>query len=476
MYIPTKFQQITTRLALSGLRFLALLKRVSVRVLSALRAPAAGFGRLIGRFLLLPAYKVAMMLRLRTNRLLLSARGLFFLLFTNRYVLHAVLLVISVVTIGTQLQTKNATALEAGQRSLLYTLVTDGQDTFVEEEVRPELLVRDSHYLGSETLEAGLGIDYDYDVEHAEEKLADLTVPGAIAYQPGADEPGDPSNPPAPTRTKIENYAVQEGDTVSTIAAKFGVNVATILWANGLTTRSTIKPGQTLKILPISGVSHVVKKNDTLGKIAQTYKVSVDEIQSYNRLSADSVLALGEELMIPGGTPPALSTTVAARTNINVKPDVPITRIGNKAYDIYQEITGSKDTREKPADIVEEEPATKLLWPTDSHQINQYFGWKHTGVDIHGRYNNAIYASEDGVVEVSGWNSGGYGLQVVINHGNGMKTRYAHASKLFVKAGQQVKRGEVLAMVGTTGRSTGPHLHFEVIVNGKVRNPLAYTR
>lgn len=476
MYIPTKFQQFTTRLVLAGLRFLALLKRATVRVFLALKAPISGTGRLIGRFLLLPAYKAIMMVRLRTNRLLLSARGLLFLLFTNRYVLHAVLLVISVATIGTQLQTKNATALDAGQRSLLYTLVTEGQETFVEEEVRPELLVRDSHYLGSETLEAGLGIDFDYDVEHAEEPIADLTVPGAIAFQPGADEPGDPSNPPAPTRTEVETYAVQEGDTVSTIAAKFGVNVATILWANGLTTRSTIKPGQSLRILPTSGVTHTVKKNDTLGKIAQTYKVTVEEIQSYNRLGPDSVLALNEELIIPGGTPPAISNPVAARTNINVKPDVPITRIGNKAYDIYQEITGSKDTREKPADIVETEPTAKLLWPTDSHAINQYFGWKHTGVDIHGRYNNAIYASEDGVVETSGWNSGGYGLQIVINHGNGMKTRYAHASKIFVKSGQTVKRGEVLAMVGTTGRSTGPHLHYEVIVNGKVRNPLAYTR
>jgi murein DD-endopeptidase MepM/ murein hydrolase activator NlpD len=124
------------------------------------------------------------------------------------------------------------------------------------------------------------------------------------------------------------------------------------------------------------------------------------------------------------------------------------------------------ETKERP----------KLLWPTALRVINQYYGWRHTGVDIDGDYKDPIYASEDGVVETAGWNSGGYGLQIVINHQNGMKTRYAHASKLFVKVGQAVKRGEVIAMVGTTGRSTGTHLHYEVYVGGVRKNPLAYTK
>jgi murein DD-endopeptidase MepM/ murein hydrolase activator NlpD len=87
-----------------------------------------------------------------------------------------------------------------------------------------------------------------------------------------------------------------------------------------------------------------------------------------------------------------------------------------------------------------------------------------------------IYASEDGVVETAGWNSGGYGLQIIINHGGGTKTRYAHSSKLFVKAGDTVKRGQTIAMVGTTGRSTGTHLHYEVYINNKRVNPLAYAK
>lgn len=97
-------------------------------------------------------------------------------------------------------------------------------------------------------------------------------------------------------------------------------------------------------------------------------------------------------------------------------------------------------------------------------------------MDIDGDLTSPLYAAADGVVEKAGWNSGGYGLQVLINHPNGMKTRYAHASKLFVKAGDEVKRGEVIAMMGSTGRSTGSHLHFEVYVNGRRQNPLTYIR
>ena len=157
---------------------------------------------------------------------------------------------------------------------------------------------------------------------------------------------------------------------------------------------------------------------------------------------------------------------------------MPISRIRNKAVDLYQELSGKTDGRAKPEDLVEkpDAPKSKLLWPTKQRIINQYYGWSHTGVDIEGDYVDPIYASEDGVVETAGWNSGGYGLQIVVSHANGMKTRYAHASKLFVKVGDEVKRGQTMAMVGTTGRSTGTHLHYEVYVGSKRVNPLSYTK
>ena len=106
--------------------------------------------------------------------------------------------------------------------------------------------------------------------------------------------------------------------------------------------------------------------------------------------------------------------------------------------------------------------------------ITQYYGWRHTGLDIDGHYDSPIYASHDGTVTTAGWNSGGYGLQILVS-GDGFTTRYAHSSKMFVKVGDTVKKGDVIAMVGTTGRSTGTHLHYEVYVNGSRVNPLSYT-
>ena len=116
-----------------------------------------------------------------------------------------------------------------------------------------------------------------------------------------------------------------------------------------------------------------------------------------------------------------------------------------------------------------------MIWPTSGHVITQYWGWSHTGVDIDGHYDSPIYATEAGTVAVAGWGTG-YGIQAVVNHEGGYKSRYAHMSKIFVTPGQAVAKGEVIGMVGTTGRSTGTHLHFEIYVNGTRVNPLLYVR
>ncbi len=473
----SKFRVFGSRVALSGLRVLAASKRSLVRLAHVVTPTVLFVGRFISRGLLLPGYRIYLTIRLRLGHLLLSTRSLFFLVFANRYVFHGVVAALCLVVIVTQLQTRNASALDAGQRSLLYALVTDGRESLVEEIVRPEPVQKDAHYLSAASLDPIPDIDFDYGLY--DEAPADLTVPGTIALLPGAEDPGVPGVTPRTRtpRTGIENYTVQSGDTISTIAQRFGVDIGTVIWANGLTTRSVIRPGTVLKMLPISGVLHIVKKGDTLGKIASIYDANVENIVETNRLASAESLQPGEELIVPGGTPPA-AAPIATRSTIATRPDVPINRIAGKALDIYQEITGKEDGRDAPADIEEgeEKPKTKLLWPVSGRIITQYFGWRHTGLDIDGDYKDAIYASEDGIVEVAGWNSGGYGLQVVVSHGSGMKTRYAHASKLFVKPGEAVKRGQVMAMVGTTGRSTGTHLHFEVLIGGKVVNPLAYTK
>lgn len=120
-------------------------------------------------------------------------------------------------------------------------------------------------------------------------------------------------------------------------------------------------------------------------------------------------------------------------------------------------------------------PTSGWVWPTDWRVITQYYGWQHTGLDVDGDYSTYSYASREGRVIYSGWR-GGYGLTVEIDHGDGYVTRYAHHSKNFVGVGAIVNAGEAIARTGSTGRSTGTHLHFEIIKNGRFQNPLDYIR
>lgn len=444
-------------------------------------------GRGVVRFVLLPIYTAFVLLNIRLERVIVSARGLFFFLFTNRYIFHAALLIVSIATIGSQLTTPSASASDSAQNSLLYTLVTQGQDESIEETFYIEPAQGKTSYLGADTIQALPDIDYGYDTDI----VADLTIPGSVALMPHGDFPQieplpeDPIDTVVATRTQTENYTVQSGDTVATIARRFGVNVGTIVWANNLSRSAAIKPGDTLRIPATSGVFHTVKRGETLGQLAKLYKVEITAITQTN--GNLQTLTPGQEILIPGASPitttvavssPASTRTTAASSP--VRADIPISKIKNKAVDVYQELrVGEADVRAKPEDKTETavKSTTKLLWPTDLRVINQYWNtWSHTGIDIDGDYANATYASADGVVEAAGWNNSGYGLMIVINHENGIKTRYAHHSKLFVKVGETVKRGQVIGMVGTTGRSTGTHLHYEVIVNGKRVNPLAYIR
>ena len=116
-----------------------------------------------------------------------------------------------------------------------------------------------------------------------------------------------------------------------------------------------------------------------------------------------------------------------------------------------------------------------FVWPAGVRRISQYYSWRHTGLDIAGPTGTNIYAMDSGVVTFSGV-SNGYGYNILVDHGNGMKTRYAHASKLYVEKGETVTKGQVIMAMGSTGWSTGPHLHFEVIVNGAKKNPLSYIK
>lgn len=392
--------------------------------------------------------------RLRLQRVNVPSRGIALFFVSNRYLFHAVLGFASLATLFLNLRTGYAQAQDVGQNSLLYALATDS-DVEIVQEVAREQEPTHERYVGAGTLVAVPHIDFDYDDA---EQIADLSIPGTVSPIGQVDIEEGPQAP----RTKTETYIVQDGDTLASIARQFGVNVGTLLWSNNLSERQYIRPGDPLKIPPVSGVLLTIKKGDTIAKLAKKYAGDEAEIKEFNGVLDETTLALGTEIMIPNGRVPLPEQTLIA--------------ISGRSQERAPTSGGVLSSR-KPANADDAGvPKTRLLWPTSGRVITQYYGWRHTGVDIDGDFTSPLYAAYDGVVQTAGWNSGGYGLQTVVKHPNGMTTRYAHASKLFVKAGDEVARGQVIAMMGSTGRSTGSHLHFEVYVNGKRVNPLGYIR
>jgi murein DD-endopeptidase MepM/ murein hydrolase activator NlpD len=248
---------------------------------------------------------------------------------------------------------------------------------------------------------------------------------------------------------EITEYRVQEGDTISEIAQKFGVSIDTIMWENNLKSIDSIKPKQILRILPVTGVKHTVKRGETIYSIAKMYQVDAQSIIDYpfNTFTNDETFALsaGQDLIIPDGIKP--QSTIVDTQKSSAKTVAPIPGVVGEG---------------------------NFMWPT-SGMISQKFYWYHQAVDIANHSNPAIVAAQGGTVVTAGWNAGGYGNYVVIDHGNGYKTLYAHMlnNSVVVKAGQKVTQGQKLGTMGSTGRSTGTHLHFEVIGSKGKLDPLS---
>ncbi len=255
---------------------------------------------------------------------------------------------------------------------------------------------------------------------------------------------------------RIQTYIVKGGDTIGVIAARFGLKSSTLLWANSLAERSLIHEGQSLTIPPVDGVVYTVRKGDTLGRIAQLFNTETEKIIQINGLSQADSISVGQTLVLPDAHPNApprtnAPTTLLARLRTLILPS---------PRSIGESVISS---------------AVRFIWPTSARRITQYFSWRHTGVDIAGPVSNKIYAAASGRVILSGWQRG-YGLTLLVDHGNGYVTRYGHSRQLLVSSGDYVEKGETIAMVGSTGRSTGPHLHFEVLHNGRRVNPLLFIR
>ncbi len=259
------------------------------------------------------------------------------------------------------------------------------------------------------------------------------------ALMPEEGPSGTITNIEKPKNATISTYVVREGDTLSTIAKLFGVSINTILWANDLPRASSIKVGQTLTILPVTGVKYTTKKGDTLATIAKKFGGDASEIASYNGLE-DGSLAPGLAILIPDGEVQSVavaSSKPAGGARVSVGSSI---QVGYYAA-----------------------PLARYIKTQGIHGYN--------GVDLADPVGTPIMAAATGdviVAKESGWN-GGYGSYVVIQHANGSQTLYAHQSSVVVSVGQHVVQGQTIGYVGNSGKSTGPHLHFE-IRNG-VRNP-----
>ena len=237
---------------------------------------------------------------------------------------------------------------------------------------------------------------------------------------------------------RISIYVVRPGDTLSEIADMFGVSVNTIIWANNLSGVKDVRPGQTLVILPISGTKHTVAKGDTLKSIAKKYKADANEIAQFNGLDPAEGLAVGSTIIIPGGeiAPPA--PTKPRRGSPSRRTEPYLGGGGSLQSGYYAN------------------PVPGALLTQGIH------GWN--AIDLGAARGTPIRAAADGTVIIArngGWN-GGYGNYVVITHDNGTQTLYGHMTNAIVSPGQSVSAGQVIGYLGSTGESTGPHLHFEV--------------
>lgn len=228
-------------------------------------------------------------------------------------------------------------------------------------------------------------------------------------------------------------YTVQKGDTLSAIAKKYGSTVAALVGSNNLGNPNLIFPGQQLQIPSGDGVSYTIRAGDTLWGVAQRQGVSLAALTEANPGLNPRCLTVGSIIQLPGP-----ERVLASRQASGIA----------------------------------------LAWPV-SGRISSSFGWRngrmHQGLDIAVPAGRTIMASAPGQVVEAGW-YGGYGQRVIIDHGRSIRTLYAHCSTLLVKPGEQVQAGQAIARVGTTGNSTGPHLHFEVHVGVRPYDPLSFLR
>jgi LysM repeat protein len=277
---------------------------------------------------------------------------------------------------------------------------------------------------------------------------------------------------PSRPRQDVVEYIVEAGDSIFVIADKFGLRPTTILFGNYETLKDSpdlLKVGQKLKILPVDGTYYQWQGTENLVKVAEVFGVDPETIINYpgNHLDPEAVGDLNNPnipaytwLIVPGGRREFTSWTAPAQL-VRSNPSVHVWGQGVCTGISYVQVGYGT-----------------FIYPTVEHWLSGtpfLPEIKHFAVDFAGSLGNAIYATDAGTVVYAGWNDYGYGNLIILDHGNGWESRYAHLSQINVSCGQNVGQGDVIGLMGSTGNSTGPHLHFELMNStlGKV-NPLDF--
>jgi len=256
---------------------------------------------------------------------------------------------------------------------------------------------------------------------------------------------------PERAQAGMRQHTVSAGDTLYDIAAKYHISADTLVWANGLEENpDLLRLGQELVIPPVDGVLYTVAQGDTLESIAKKLSAKVANMTGFewNQLDPQNPkITVGQKVMVVGGVRPQ----PAAAPGVAPVPVLQTARAPGNAP----------------------RGGGRFVWPSTGY-VTQGFGRYHAAIDLASYIGNPVKAADAGYVAESGWSNVGYGYHIVIDHGNGYQTLYAHLSKMLVKAGQTVTQGQLVGAVGSTGNSTGPHLHFEVRLNGMAQNPFNF--
>ena len=253
---------------------------------------------------------------------------------------------------------------------------------------------------------------------------------------------------------EFQTYVVQRGDTPNSIADKFGINAETLLGGNPKLSQesSLLQTDVELIILPMNGVLHDVQPGDTLEGLSQLYGIPVEDIVAYapNNLEFPYRLEPETQILVPGAVRELFVWT---------PPDLASVSGGSSGFGGVAPVIVGTGT---------------FVFPVSSRNYTQFYWYGHRGVDIGLPEGNAVFASDTGTVTYAGWNTWGYGNLIVVNHGNGYETLYGHLSGINVVPGQIVYQGNVIGASGNTGNSSGPHIHFEIRVNGNQDDPCWY--